>query len=106
MLKKPNEDVKALIINIISNIIFQLIILAVSSSGILYFFHEKYKDLSNNKITISLLELIILLVMFTVSILIVLSLIKKLIKRNRKNKESNNILMILKIIILVTIKNK
>lgn len=91
MLKKPNEDVKALIINIISNIIFQLIILAVSSSGILYFFHEKYKDLSNNKITISLLELIILLVMFTVSILIVLSLIKKLIKRNRKNKESNNI---------------
>lgn len=91
MLKKPNEDVKALIINIISNIIFQLIILAVSSSGILYFLHEKYKDLSNNKITISLLELIILLVMFAVSTLIVLSLIKKLIKRNRKNKESNNI---------------
>lgn len=43
MLKKPNEDVKALIINIISNIIFQLIILAVSSSGILYFFMKNIK---------------------------------------------------------------
>ena len=92
--RKLSEDFKVVIINIVSSIIFQLILVAISSSGILLILYNIFINLSDNNINMSPLELIILLITVSLLTLILFSLVKKLIKRNKENNNNttfNNI---------------
>lgn len=61
-MKIKNDNFKSIIINIISNIIFQIILIIASGSGFFYAFLKGIKSLKNNQITISLLNVVILII--------------------------------------------
>ena len=60
-MKINNDNIKSIAVNIISNMIFQIILVCVSGSGIIYTIRHMIKSLSNNNITISILNLFILI---------------------------------------------
>lgn len=86
-MKNKNENIKSIAINIISNIIFQIILVIASGSGIIYTLQKILKSLKDNTITISVLTLIILIgscIIITVSIVL---LCKSIIQRTKKPEE-------------------
>ncbi len=87
-MKNKNENIKSIIINIISNIIFQIILVVASGSGIIYTLRKILKSLKDNTINISVLTLIILIgscIIITVSIVLLSKSIIRHINKAEKH---------------------
>ena len=88
-MKIRNDNIKSIGINIISNIIFQIILILVSSSGLIYTIRQVFKSLCNNNVTISMLTLIVLIVSCVFVTISIILLIKTI--NDKVNKKKNNI---------------
>lgn len=83
-----NNDIKAIVINLISNTIFQFVMVITSGSGFAYAVNKLLKSLKDNKINISIFTLIILIVscvivtIFTVILVIKFARHRKINSRN------------------------
>lgn len=87
-MKNRNDNIKTIIINILSSIIFQGILIILSSSGIIYTVRKVLKSLRDNTITISVFNLIILICScVTITIYLVLLFKLKLNNINKKKKD-------------------
>lgn len=91
-LKIKNENIRSIIINIISNLIFQIILILISGSGIFYTIIKGLKSLKDNSITITILNIIILIICcILITIAIVLIFVSKRNRKNTKSKKEKNI---------------
>lgn len=68
-MSEKNESIKSIAINIVSNIIFQIILMIGSGSGISYILLEKIHHLQMNKLTISVFQMITLCICGSIFIL-------------------------------------
>lgn len=80
------ENFKSILINVVSNIIFQIFILLISGSGVIYSGKKVLDSLSNNMITMSCLNFLILIGSLVV-IIVVIGLLSKNIKGKRDKKK-------------------
>ena len=80
---------KSIIINIISSIIFQIILIAASGSGIIYTLRKVFRSLHDNSVTISIFTLILLTVSWVAITVGLILLFKYIHKRSNKKKDSN-----------------
>lgn len=81
-----NDSVKSILINIVSSIIFQIILMVFSASGISYVLLNRLNDLQNSVLTISYLQLIILcicIIIFMLTALMFIYSVHKKIKDRR-----------------------
>lgn len=90
-----NNDIKAIIINLISNTIFQFVIVFISGSGILYAINKLIKSLKNNKINISIYTLMLLIFSCIIITIFIITLLLKFFKyrrtKNNTHQDFNNI---------------
>ena len=84
-----NDNFKSIIINIVSNLIFQIILIAVSSSGMIYSLQKVIHSLHDNTVTISIFNLI-LLILSCITIIVGLFLLFKYIHRHSNKKKGYN----------------
>lgn len=83
-MKNIDENFKTIIINIISNIIFQVIIVVASGSGIIYAINKMLKSLKNSKVTISIFELIMLIILCVIALFTIDKIIRNIKNKNDK----------------------
>lgn len=89
-MSEKNESIKSIAINIVSNIIFQIILMICSGSGISYILKEKIHDLQTNMLTISLFHVIALCICIIIFLLTFLMFAYSVIKKIRDNKDGNS----------------
>lgn len=87
-MKINNENIKAIIVNIVSSIIFQIILLFVSSSGVVYTLNKVKGFFIQNSVTISVFTLIILVLSCIVVTTAIFLLLKSINRRRNKKKEN------------------
>ena len=63
------ESAKSIVLNLVSNIIFQIALMVFSGSGISYILLEKLNYLQNNVLTISLFHVVILCICIIIFII-------------------------------------
>lgn len=84
-----NENIKSIAINIVSSIIFQLMLLFISSSGMIYTVRKTIMSLNNNKVTLSVLNLIILVCSCVTITIAIVMLFKTIVNYKHRTKKRN-----------------
>ena len=85
-----NNDKKAVIINLISNTIFQIVMFIISGSGIAYTLKNILISLKDNKISISIFNLAILIFSCIIVSFSIIALGVKIYNHKKEDKEKNN----------------
>lgn len=87
------DSVKSIVLNLVSNIIFQVAVMVFSGSGISYILSEQLNYLQNNVLTISWFHVVILficIIIFLIAVVMFVYSVTKKIINNRKDSNENN----------------
>lgn len=84
--KINNDNFRNIIINLISSMIFQIILLVISSSGIIFTVKKIFNSLRNNNVTISIFTLIMLIISCIVITITIYMLFKNISAKIKKKK--------------------
>lgn len=86
--KDFKNTIKSIVVNVVSSIIFQIITLLITSSGVIYIIRNTYHSVTDNHVTISLLTLCFLIICIIILTLVITFLIRRFI-RSINNKKYN-----------------